>query len=650
MPETSIAEVKVPLPWEHAAKYRHQVKEKAAAQFAALWRAHKDREDLELRWGEEVEYMLVDLSDSTARVALCADEVLRRLGPATGAADPTCGAGWRTEYGNMMVEGVTEPPYAWSLDEVLKIEPSLAWRRRELERVAQEVNPSARVVTLSAFPLLGCDGSTAPTAEPRPDGEVSQSLLCPDEATSPHPRYQTFTANYRKRKACKVAAFVPREGILPEQRLSREEIAELPFRLAQKGSKERDPVPGHIYMDSQAFGACQCCMQATFLARNLSDARYLTDQFLVLAPLFLALTAATPFLRGLVADTDTRWPTMQQTWDDRTQEEVGYATEPPAWASGDQEQGTEAKEHFAPRRIRNSRASANDLFIGEDGVASANDVQVPISKAVEVILQNAGLASDTSLVEHIAHTLVRDPMVVFEDRLDVDDCTETDHWEQLQGTNWGSVRFKPPPGKGDIGWRVEFRTPEVQITDFENAAIVAVIRALAEVILEERWDLVIPISLCEANDEQSGCRNAATEGCFWFRDKVADQVPGNLAKRLRVMVDVQPKRRKLRDILSGEGGLFTRLRLWLDGRCSKGACSAAARAKLEAYLLLFERRAAGELPTPAAFLRSRLRAHAAYRGDGVIPPAFVHELCTLAASVNGSNAREQLRELLGDLL
>jgi len=33
-----------------------------------------------------------------------------------------------------------------------------------------------------------------------------------------------------------------------------------------------------------------------------------------------------------------------------------------------------------------------------------------------------------------------------------------------------AMRLKLPPSNADIGWRVEFRTMEVQLTDFENAA------------------------------------------------------------------------------------------------------------------------------------------------------------------------------------
>ena len=45
-----------------------------------------------------------------------------------------------------------------------------------------------------------------------------------------------------------------------------------------------------------------------------------------------------------------------------------------------------------------------------------------------------------------------------EESLVQDDEKSSDHFENLQSTNWQTVRFKPPaPGSG-IGWRVEFRS------------------------------------------------------------------------------------------------------------------------------------------------------------------------------------------------
>lgn len=77
-------------------------------------------------------------------------------------------------------------------------------------------------------------------------------------------------------------------------------------------------------------------------------------------------------------------------------------------------------------------------------------------------------------------------MVVFKDKLHVDDNTA--YFEAIQSSNWNSVRFKPPPSyNSKIGWRVEFRTMEIQLTAEENAAwsilILMIVRLFFTVII-----------------------------------------------------------------------------------------------------------------------------------------------------------------------
>lgn len=46
---------------------------------------------------------------------------------------------------------------------------------------------------------------------------------------------------------------------------------------------------------------------------------------------------------------------------------------------------------------------------------------------------------DGVLARHVAHLFVRDPLVIFADRVNLDDREDVDHWENLQSTNWQSV-------------------------------------------------------------------------------------------------------------------------------------------------------------------------------------------------------------------
>jgi glutamate--cysteine ligase catalytic subunit len=101
------------------------------------------------------------------------------------------------------------------------------------------------------------------------------------------------------------------------------------------------------------FGMGCCCLQVTFQARNLSEARHLYDQLAVLSPIFLALTAASPFFRGHLADTDVRWSIISQSVDDRTPQERGLS-----------EINDEARQNGV-QRIAKSRYDSIDCFLSD---------------------------------------------------------------------------------------------------------------------------------------------------------------------------------------------------------------------------------------------------------------------------------------------
>lgn len=72
---------------------------------------------------------------------------------------------------------------------------------------------------------------------------------------------------------------------------------------------------------------------------------------------------------------------------------------------------------------------------------------------------------DDRLSYHIASLFVRDPIPTFSNEHDdelFDNKQTTSHFENLQSTNWNSMRFKPPPSEeSKIGWRVEFRSMDI---------------------------------------------------------------------------------------------------------------------------------------------------------------------------------------------
>lgn len=88
---------------------------------------------------------------------------------------------------------------------------------------------------------------------------------------------------------------------------------------AKKGAAK----PDHIYMDAMAFGMGCCCLQITFQAWNVNEARRVYDALVPVTPIMLALTAASPAFRGYLADVDARWDVIAASVDDRTEEERG---------------------------------------------------------------------------------------------------------------------------------------------------------------------------------------------------------------------------------------------------------------------------------------------------------------------------------------
>lgn len=72
-------------------------------------------------------------------------------------------------------------------------------------------------------------------------------------------------------------------------------------------------------MDAMAFGMGFCCLQCTFSTKSFDHARYVYDQYNVLSPIFLALTAGSPIFKGKLSDWDVRWNVISGSVDDRTE-------------------------------------------------------------------------------------------------------------------------------------------------------------------------------------------------------------------------------------------------------------------------------------------------------------------------------------------
>ncbi|RXG57062.1 Glutamate--cysteine ligase [Armadillidium vulgare] len=157
------------------------------------------------------------------------------------------------------------------------------------------------------------------------------------------------------------------------------------------------------------------------------------------------------------------------------------------------------------------------MYLSDCG-ARYNDTEVVYDEKIyQKLLEND---IDDLLAKHIAHLFIRDSISLFTEKVHQDDEKELDHFENIQSTNWQTMRFKVPPLHSGIGWRVEFRPCEVQITDFENAAFCVFIVLLTRAILTFKLNMLIPISKVDENMMKSQKRNAVLEEKFWFRKDI----------------------------------------------------------------------------------------------------------------------------------
>lgn len=501
-----------------------------------------------------------------------------------------------------------------------------------------------RLLSVCSFAMMGATG----LPEFRAGGEVGQSCFVSDSLIHSHPRFPTMAGNVRQRRGSKVFIKVP---------------------LYQDTNTPKEPQPGdvfggecddekidptkEIYMDHQLFGMGCCCLQVTFQCRSIREARQLYDQHSVLAPIMLALTAATPFLAGKVADTDVRWDTIAQSVDDRTPRERGALMT-------DEEKEEFKKTGKLPKGVINkSRYDSIDCYISRNlnNKDKYDDLDLVYNEDAYKTLIEHGI--DDKLAKHVAHLYIRDPLVMFSDRLEQDDANSTDHFESINSTNWHSVRFKPPIPGVDIGWRVEFRTMEVQLTDFENAAFTTFIALLSRAMLFFDLNFYIPISKSDANMRTAHMRDAARRGKFYMRKdiqlikkfKEGEEVEavwkdGKLSKGVIKEVVQEGKDKKMykvafpeydneclelpksmivkcdddyelmtmKDIMvgkDGQPGLIAVVETYLE----LIRCDSATMDKMNQYLSLIRARASGTLLTTAQWFREFLSHHPSYEHD-----------------------------------
>ncbi|KAL8917863.1 MAG: hypothetical protein Q9208_007685 [Pyrenodesmia sp. 3 TL-2023] len=567
------------------------------------------------------------------------------------------------EFGRFMLEATPGKPWGIGFKDLLDVETNMKWRSVSLFRstawtyvetyhrraIAKEhMEPNEYPITLTTFPRLGTkDDSITPYFPP--SGERLRSQFLPDEIANPHIRFPTLAANIRARRGRKVEINVP---------IFRDEKTPTPFKDPtvdydlHKWPEDDDVRNGaakddHIYMDAMAFGMGSCCLQITFQAKNIIEGRKLYDQLSPLGPILLALTAATPVYKGFLADTDVRWNQISRAVDDRTAEELG-----------------EKPLKHDRWRLPKSRYASNSTYISQDPRLRKEymDPDLVVDERIKERLMNEGM--DDLLAIHFAHLFIRDPIVIFEQDLKELDLSKTDHFENLQSTNWQHMRFKPPPADNSIGWRVEFRPMEIQMTDFENAAFSVFIVLVTRAILSFDLNFYIPIPRTTENMETAHARDGVLNEKFYFRNdpfparqtkptmnghSSGTSTPATMPSRPPTPtgpVENEYSLMTIDEIINGQtspslspGSAFPGLIPLVESYLNSMNVDVQTRCEIARYLDLIRKRANGQYWTAARWIRHFIRGHAEYKSNSVVGEKVTYDLVKAAEEITRCEGR-----------
>ncbi|KAI5951492.1 GSH1 [Candida jiufengensis] len=544
-----------PLDWHESKKYNEHVRDNGTIQLINIFKQHFNRQNDKFLWGDEVEYMLIDLDEQhkTAKLSIDKDYILNDLNDENKSLNKSINnnVSFHPEYGRFMIEGTPLKPYNGEcLNDYIYVEKNMIKRRKISE---SELPQNIKPLTLTSYPRMGCNNFTSPSA--KAIGPASQSLFLPDEIINRHARFPTLTANIRKRKGHKISINLP---MYPDKNTKLLDDSIPNNRQLFKSDKEPElgaSKPGFVYMDSMGFGMGSSCLQITMQCSNIDEARYLYDSLVPIAPLMLSLSGAAPIFKGYLVNQDVRWNVICGAVDDRTFiEKFEEPYENYNLFGGldiDSKKNLQINNHGVNKngdlqdlftkdgkpiqKIPKSRYDSVDNYLSDFKYDTNyykdeyNDLNAPRNEKVfKILTTEKSKFFDKYLANHFAHLFIRDPLVIFNERINQDNQLSNDHFENIQSTNWQTLRFKPPAlyeiqenGLIDFtnrpGWRVEFRPMEIQITDFENAAYSIFISLLSKAILKFKPNFYIPISKVEKNMKFAHNVDSPLKNKFWFK-------------------------------------------------------------------------------------------------------------------------------------
>lgn len=581
------------LNWQEIHKNLEQLRSKSLDQLMKIYNKYKDIQNDPFKWGDEIEYSIVRFDHEAKKVQLLLksekffDHIAKLKEKYLDENDDLSKVDFHAEYTSYIIETIPSKPNDDNLNKFDCVQENMKLRRQIIQKFLDE---NEYVIPLTCFPQLGCSNFTYPSHNPVDSDQRTKydSYYYSNDIIMKRALFKSATCNKIDRKQSLPHVYVP---------VYKDKNTLDPFKEDNLNDKCRDDF---IHLDHDGFAMGCCCIQATFQAESLEQACHLYDQLTPIAPVVLALSASSPVWKGYLADMDCRWNVLKQAFDDRSREELGL--EPLN------------KSRFILRR---SRFDTTDVYLSEEG-SKYNLAQYDRDDSVYERLTNEGMSPE--LAEHFASMFTRDPYAVLEEDLNNFDEDFVGNFDMLNSTNWRLLRFKPPPfssaeSENRIGWRVEFRPTELQLTDFHNAAFATFIILLTKTILKFNLNFLIDTIRLDENMTRASRRNAYQNEKFYFRVNVENSFGE----------EAQVEELSANEIINGNSkfkGLVPLVKEYLNQQ----ELNTEARDKLDKYLSLFEQRACGKLLTTAAYIRKFINEHPKYNHDSKISDEINYDL------------------------
>ena len=212
----------------------------------------------------------------------------------------------------------------------------------------------------------------------------------------------------------------------------------------------------------------------------------------------LALSASSPIFKSKLSSYDARFNIISMSVDDRTAEE---------------------RDKTSPKYVYKSRYAPAYSYISQHEYIQDfhNDYpKLPIDEQILKALKDEGIPD--RLAMHVSNILYRDPLVIFDQKINMTDVKDRSHFENFNSTNWNSLRFKPPKIEdNDNCFKVEIRPCELQLTPFENCAMMTLCLVYSQMVMKNDLNFIVPITHVDENFSRAHNFNAFEKEKFWFR-------------------------------------------------------------------------------------------------------------------------------------